>query len=133
MKTEDYKDLCDGNNIFPIEVAIERLTVLKYIIENPSDELIIAILEWGGETDLSTACNPYWDMVWDLWRSVSAHDFNSSQTAHNAQFLAEMILWLDAENKERAAQRKRDKIARLKKELDELETSELSTELGKGE
>jgi len=125
MKIEDYKNLCVGNNTFPVEVAIERLKVLKYVIENPHDERVTAVIDWDGDKDLSTACNPYWDMVWGLWEEVSMKDFNSSHTAHsNAQFLAEMVLWLDAEDKNRAAQRKRDKIARLKKELDELEATQ---------
>lgn len=110
-----------GDNEWQIKNTSSRLEVCLWILSHFKEILIQTVIEWEGERETSY-CTDYYDMVDKIWDNANGWDGGSSSGHHsNIKFISDYILLLAKQKKEMMQQIKKDKIERLKKELEELE------------
>lgn len=102
-------------------LAIHHLKVLAWIDNNLKSPKVQAVMDWEGER-VTDSCTDYYHMVEAVQREADSYDIGYSRGQHEAiRLFSDYIMAKKKLEKETMAAIKREKIAKLKKELAELD------------
>ena len=127
-KEIDFDKLIKSNNSFWMELYSKQFHVLAWIIDHPTDKLVQEIYLWQGDrsmnwADYESGEGEYVRLCKRLWDKITQYESGCSHTDEVCyQFISDIVVKIMTHNIELQKQIRQDKIKRLQKEIDDLQS-----------